>query len=75
MDEFRRKVREWETRGYPRINPENGKRPIPGIYAFFGLPLSHSPSDSHHTLALNDDDDEDGQENWSARPRSQRRPS
>jgi hypothetical protein len=38
-DAFRRKVKEWERRGFPPVNRENGKRPIPGILAFWGLPM------------------------------------
>lgn len=67
MDAFRRKVKEWEARGFPCIHPENGKRPIPAIYAFFGLPQGHWHSPPPPVLTLMDDDDEDGRENWSGR--------
>ena len=34
---FRQKVREFEKRGFPRVNPDNGKRSIPAILAFWKL--------------------------------------
>lgn len=59
-DVFRGKVHQWEGRGFPIVNPENGKRSIPAILAFWGLPQNHSGPTAH----LRQRDDEDGEENW-----------
>lgn len=65
---FRRKVKSWEKRGFPQINPENGKRSIPGILAFWNLPSNHltaSPTDERV-------EDESTLENWHGKPEGKR---
>jgi hypothetical protein len=61
-DKFRLKIRAWEQRGFPKVNSENGKRSIPAILVFWGLPLNHLTPMS--MLETSEADDEDGQENW-----------
>jgi hypothetical protein len=34
-DRFREKVAEWEVKGFPKITPDNGKRFIPKILAYW----------------------------------------
>lgn len=65
---FRARVTRWESRGFPRINPENGKRSIPAILAFWGLPSN----DATPVAASTTEDDDDGQEHWPARAQGQR---
>jgi hypothetical protein len=62
FDSFRRKVGTWERRGFPKANLENGKRSIPAILAFWGLPQNHSSPIV--TMSTSEGDDEDGQEHW-----------
>ena len=64
IDAYRRKVTGWEKRGFPPINPENGRRSIPGILAFWGLPLNHNATLSAVAPINAQADDDDGQENW-----------
>ena len=71
VETFRAKVKAWESRGFPQINPENGKRSIPAILAFWGLPLNHSAG----PVPVTSQDDEDGQEKWNEPGQSQRRAS
>lgn len=56
---FRAKVAAWEKRGFPQKNPENGKRSIPAILAFWRL-----PSNDHGTSAANERGNEESLENW-----------
>lgn len=60
-ESFRAKVKGWEKKGFPQINPENGKRSIPAILAFWGLPSNHSGA---ATAIRPAEDDEDGEEKW-----------
>lgn len=65
VETFRDKVKKWEARGFPRVNPENGKRAIPLILAFWRLPANHFEiveTQGHQPGA----DDEDGREKWDA---------
>jgi hypothetical protein len=62
MDRFRLKIKEWEARGFPQINLENGKRSIPRILTFWGLPSDHS-----EVLSALVTEEEDGEENWDGR--------
>ena len=64
MDAFRRKVKGWEKRGFPAINPENDRRPVPHILAFWGLPQNHVATLGMVASAAVQGDDDDGQENW-----------
>lgn len=59
---YRAKLAEWEKRGFPQANTENGKRSIPAILAFWGLPQNHSGVAG--ATAPMTDEDEDGQERW-----------
>jgi hypothetical protein len=62
MDRFRLKVKEWEVRGFPEVNAENGKRSIPRILTFWGIPSNHSG-----VVVATVAEDEDGEENWDGR--------
>lgn len=60
---FRQKVHRWEAQGFPTVNGENRKRPIPGILAFWRLPqgaaiLETAPATGVFT------DEEEGLECW-----------
>jgi hypothetical protein len=70
---FRQKLSDLEKRGFPQVNPDNGKRSIPHILAFWGLPQSHSGALA--AVAPAQVDDEDGEEKWDGRDESQRRAS
>ena len=59
-DKFRLKAPIWEARGFPKVNPENGKRSIPAILAFWDLPQNHFGIATHRQM-----DEDDGRENWS----------
>jgi hypothetical protein len=72
VETFRSKVKGWEKRGFPQINPENGRRPIPGILAFWRLPSNHSAA---ITRAVENDDDEDGKITFDGPARRQRQAS
>lgn len=72
VESFRAKVKGWEKRGFPQVNPENGKRSIPAILAFWDLPQNH-PAPGRPDLRLVEEED-DGQENWHGHE-SQRRVS
>ncbi len=66
IETYRRKVAEWDKRGFPRTKAENGRRSIPAILAFWGLPQNHTAGLGMTTpdISPTDDDFEDGQENW-----------
>lgn len=65
---FRTKVKAWESKGFPQINSENGKRSIPAILAFWRLPQNHSPILTTMEAA----DDETAKEQWSSGDKGQR---
>jgi hypothetical protein len=73
MDQYRCKVARWEARGFPTANPENGKRSIPAILAFWGF--SQNLFAAAMTLDDTEANDDDGQENWGGRDQSERRAS
>jgi hypothetical protein len=62
IDRFRLLVREWEFKGFPRINPHNGKRSIPAILAFWSLPTASSTAQLDVNAVL--DEEDDGEERW-----------
>lgn len=62
LTKFRREVAGLELRGFPLVNPINGRRPIPAILAFWKLtaddPASLAPdADSEQGLERWDDDE------------------
>lgn len=73
VEVFRARVKTWEKRGFPQINPENGKRPIPSILAYWGLPQNHSHGPV--LVAIEQEDDEDGEINFGGSKQGQRRAS
>ena len=60
---FRQKAASWESIGFPHVNPENGRRSIPAILAFWGLPQGNADVIVTHTPTA-DDADSEGKENW-----------
>jgi hypothetical protein len=64
---FRRKLAGWEARGFPRVNQENGKRSIPGILAFWGLPMGTFDRAAAPTTCEQPEEEEDGLEIWGSR--------
>lgn len=70
LDQYRCKVARWEARGFPKANPENGKRSIPAILAFWGFPQNHFATAM--TMECLEVDDDDGQENFGGRVEGQR---
>lgn len=67
---FRRKVATWESRGFPKINPENGRRSIPDILAFWGLLSKHPLTPTTSTKRSEDGNDELQPGKWGASARS-----
>lgn len=61
---FRQKVSAWERRGFPPINPENGRRSIPAVLAFWGLPQNPFDLDANNKPIPEESIDDDGKENW-----------
>lgn len=61
---FRQKVSAWERRGFPVVNSENGKRPIPAVLAFWGLPQSPFDISANKNPVQEEPNDDDGKENW-----------
>lgn len=72
-DAFRNRVKTWEARGFPKVNPENGKRSIPAILAFWGMPQNHLGAGMPREMPLMDDSD--GQETWVETGQGKRRAS
>jgi hypothetical protein len=70
LDAFRKKIKRWEDAGFPKVNPENDKRSIPAILAFWNIAHNYLPLTTETVSPLMDDDD--GQENFSA-PRKGKR--
>lgn len=69
-DRFRRRIKEWEERGFPKANLENGKRSIPAILAFWAVP--QNSFDAGATAEAHPQDNDDGEENWGAAGKGQR---
>jgi len=61
IDRFRAKIAAWEERGFPKVNPENGKRSIPQILAFWDLPRSQA---NMPPVAAEAVEDESALEKW-----------
>lgn len=72
LDRYRRSVVRWEALGFPKVNPETGKRSIPAILAFWHVPQNEFTAG---TIWTEETDDDDGQENWDGRAQSERRAS
>lgn len=68
---FKSKVKTWEKAGFPQVNPENGKRSIPAILAFWRLPANHSAGPA----AGQPEEDESTLEKWHGQPSAERRAS
>lgn len=68
---FRKKVKGWEASGFPQKNPENGKRPIRAILAFWRLPANHPTGPAMQQP----DEDESEKETWHGHPGPERRAS
>jgi hypothetical protein len=69
IDRFRRNVRAWEGCGFPHVNSGNGKRCIPAILAFWGIPQNSFDASA---IIASPKDDEDGKEDWGAAGKGQR---
>lgn len=61
---FRCKVSSWERHGFPKVHPDNGRRSIPAILVFWGLPHAHFSAGAVENLAQTEGQDIDGKENW-----------
>jgi hypothetical protein len=61
-EKFRAEVKKLEAKGFPQVNPINGKRSIPAILAFWKLETNDFPTLSADSHA--EDEDERNKEKW-----------